>query len=305
MPGRIAGVHSTKQSAGIIVGDFCLRRQGMESELGLGGCMGEKYGKSDQTGHIHSTESFGTVDGPGVRFVIFFQGCPMRCQYCHNPDTWSFSGGSEMTVEELLAGYERNRSFYRGGGITATGGEPLMQLPFLTALFSEAKKRGIHTCLDTSGIAYREKKQKEYEALFAVTDLVLLDIKHSLPEGHMALTSRSQEPVLAFEKALERAKVPVIVRHVAVPGITDGEEELAALGHMIGKWKNLKGLDVLPYHTMGVAKYKDLDIPYPLEGVPNMEPARAKEARAKILRAVREVRGSRRMEMTRRNENQA
>ncbi len=253
--------------------------------------MGEETGKLNKIGHIHSTESFGTVDGPGVRFVIFFQGCPMRCKYCHNPDTWAFSGGSEMTAEELLEGYGRNKDFYKGGGITATGGEPLMQLPFLTELFEKAKKRGIHTCLDTSGIAYSEKKREEYEALFAVTDLVLLDIKHSMPEGHVLLTSQSQEPVLAFERALERANIPVIIRHVVVPGITDGEEELAALGHMIGKWRNLKGLDVLPYHTMGVVKYKNLGIEYPLEGVPNMEPAKAKEARAKILQAIKEVRG--------------
>ncbi len=253
--------------------------------------MGEENEKLNKIGHIHSTESFGTVDGPGVRFVIFFQGCPMRCKYCHNPDTWAFSGGSEMTADELLEGYERNKDFYKGGGITATGGEPLMQLSFLTELFEKAKKRGIHTCLDTSGIAYSEKKQKEYEALFAVTDLVLLDIKHSMPEGHVLLTSQSQEPVLAFEKALEQANIPVIIRHVVVPGITDGEKELTALGHMIGKWRNLKGLDVLPYHTMGVVKYKNLGIEYPLEGVPNMEPAKAKEARAKILQAIKEVRG--------------
>lgn len=253
--------------------------------------MGEENGKLNKIGHIHSTESFGTVDGPGVRFVIFFQGCPMRCKYCHNPDTWAFSGGSEMTADELLEGYERNKDFYKGGGITATGGEPLMQLPFLTELFEKAKERGIHTCLDTSGIAYSEKKQKEYKALFAVTDLVLLDIKHSMPEGHIELTSQSQEPVLAFEKALEQANIPVIIRHVVVPGITDGEKELTALGHMIGKWHNLKGLDVLPYHTMGVVKYKNLGIEYPLEGVPNMEPAKAKEARTKILQAIKEVRG--------------
>lgn len=243
------------------------------------------------TGHIHSTESFGTVDGPGVRFVIFFQGCPMRCKYCHNPDTWSGKGGTEMTVEELLDAYERNRTFYRKGGITATGGEPLMQLEFLTELFGEAKRRGIHTCLDTSGIAYSEKRKAEFERLFAVTDLVLLDIKHSDPKGHIELTSRKQDSVLAFAKALEEAQIPVIIRHVAVPGITDQDEELRDLGHLIGTWKNLKGLDVLPYHTMGVAKYKSLGIPYPLEGVPNMEPAKVREAREKILAAIREVRG--------------
>lgn len=195
-----------------------------------------------------------------------------------------------MTADELLEGYERNQMFYRGGGITATGGEPLMQLSFLTELFEKAKERGIHTCLDTSGIIYSENRSEEFEKLFAVTDLVMLDIKHSSPEGHIELTSQKQDPVLQFEKALEEANVPVIIRHVVVPGITDSDEELSNLGHMIGCWKNLKGLDVLPYHTMGVNKYKNLGISYPLEGIPNMEPAKAKEAKMKILTAIKEVR---------------
>lgn len=195
-----------------------------------------------------------------------------------------------MTADELLEGYERNKMFYRGGGITATGGEPLMQLPFLTELFEKAKERGIHTCLDTSGIIYSENRSEEFEKLFAVTDLVMLDIKHSSPEGHIELTSQKQDPVLQFEKALEEANVPVIIRHVVVPGITDSDEELSNLGHLIGRWKNLKGLDVLPYHTMGVNKYKNLGISYPLEGIPNMEPAKAKEAKMKILAAIKEVR---------------
>ena len=241
-------------------------------------------------GYIHSTESFGTVDGPGVRFVIFFQGCPMRCKYCHNPDTWEPKKGTQMTAEELLEGYERNKMFYRGGGITATGGEPLMQLPFLTELFEKAKERGIHTCLDTSGIIYSENRKDEFEKLFAVTDLVMLDIKHSSPEGHVELTSQKQDPVLQFEKALEEANIPVLIRHVVVPGITDSDEELKDLGHLIGRWKNLKGLDVLPYHTMGVNKYKNLGIPYPLEGIPNMDSAKAQEAKMKILAAIKEVR---------------
>lgn len=267
-------------------------------------------------GRIHSIESFGAMDGPGVRLAIFFQGCPMRCKYCHNPDTWEPSGGSRRTVEELLELFERNRPFYRGGGITATGGEPLMQLEFLTELFAGAKRRKIHTCLDTSGIAYpvepkpdaleehrlgadarravREnirKRREEFERLFAVTDLVLLDIKHSSPEGHAALTLKSQEPVLAFAKALEEAKIPVIVRHVCVPGITDGEESLRELGRLIGKWKNLKGLDVLAYHRMGVSKYRELGIPYPLENIPEMEPEKVKAAREMVLKGIFEVRG--------------
>lgn len=241
------------------------------------------------TGRIHSTESFGTVDGPGVRLVIFFQGCPMRCRYCHNPDTWAAIGGTERTAEELLEIYERGRPFYRGGGITATGGEPLMQLAFLTELFEKAKKREIHTCLDTSGIVYTDKKKAEYERLFAATDLVLLDIKHSTEEGHLALTGKSLKPVLAFARALEAADVPVIVRHVCVPGITDGEEELRELGRLIGGLRNVKGLDVLAYHTLGVPKYKELKIPYPLERTPEMKPEEAKAARKIVLEGIRET----------------
>ena len=249
--------------------------------------MQEEYSPK---GHIHSTESFGTVDGPGVRFVVFFQGCPMRCLYCHNPDTWTPDGGTEMTVDEILKEYRRNEVFYRSGGITATGGEPLMQMPFLTALFEAAKKEGIHTCLDTSGIMYRTEKQEEYRKLFKVLDLVLLDIKHSTEEEHKKLTACSQKHILEFAQALEKAKIPMIVRHVVVPGITDSPEHLLRLGRLIGGFRNLKGLEVLPYHTMGKVKYENLGIPYPLEGLENMDSEKAKEARKLILEGVRQIR---------------
>lgn len=241
-------------------------------------------------GRIHSTESFGTVDGPGVRFVVFFQGCPMRCLYCHNPDTWTPHGGTEQTAEELLAKYRRNRAFYRTGGITATGGEPLMQLPFLTELFRAAKKEGIHTCLDTSGILYRAERDAEFRELFSCTDLVLLDMKHSTEEEHRKLTGQSQKHVLEFARALERENIPMVVRHVAVPGITDTKEHLVRLGEMIGKFRNLKGLEVLPYHTMGVNKYGELGMSYPLEGVEAMNAEKAKEAKSMILDGIRKVR---------------
>lgn len=241
-------------------------------------------------GRIHSTESFGTVDGPGVRFVVFFQGCPMRCQYCHNPDTWEMKSGTEMSVEQLLEQYNRNKTFYRKGGITATGGEPLMQLEFLTELFAAAKEQGIHTCLDTSGIAYRKSRTEKFQKLFKVTDLVLLDIKHSLPEGHETLTGQKQEHILEFLDALDQAKIPVVIRHVVVPGITDGEEELTALGRILAPHRNIRGLEILPYHTMGIAKYKNLGLDYPLEGVPQMEPEAAKQAKAKILAVIKECR---------------
>ena len=138
-------------------------------------------------GHVHSVESFGTVDGPGIRFVVFLQGCPLRCKYCHNPDTWSTVGGTDTTAEELLERYDRNAPFYREGGITVTGGEPLLQIEFVTELFTKAKAKGIHTCIDTSGATIRPNDPKvvaQFDELCKVTDLILLDIKHSDPEGH-------------------------------------------------------------------------------------------------------------------------
>lgn len=242
--------------------------------------------KKCNQGYIHSTESFGTVDGPGIRFVIFFQGCPMRCKFCHNPDTWQPNQGNLMTVEELLEAYRHNEKFYRKGGITATGGEPLMQLPFLTELFTQAKEAGIHTCLDTSGIVYRKSRKDEFKKLFQVTDLVLLDIKHGIPEGHKELTGQEQEPVLEFARALEEAGVPMVIRHVVVPGITDGKEELEALGHLISGFRNLKGLEILPYHTMGTKKYEQLGIEYPLKGVEAMDKKETGKIREFLLNII-------------------
>lgn len=244
----------------------------------------------DRKGYIHSTESFGTVDGPGVRFVVFFQGCPMRCLYCHNPDTWKVGEGKMMTVEEILDAYKKNEVFYKNGGITATGGEPLMQLDFLTELFREAKKQGIHTCLDTSGIMYRKERQQEFEKLFDVLDLVLLDFKHSNEEDHKNLTGLSQKHVLEFAGALEKAGVSMIVRHVVVPGITDQEEHLKNFGKLLAGFKNIRGLEILPYHTMGKVKYEKLGLSYPLEHIENMDAEKAREARNIILRAFQEQR---------------
>ena len=239
-------------------------------------------------GYIHSTESFGTVDGPGVRFVIFLQGCPMRCQYCHNPDTWKMNSGSLQSAQSLIREYERNAPFYSKGGITVTGGEALMQIDFLLELFSLAKKQGIHTCLDTSGITYRPGESsynEKLDKLLAVTDLVMLDIKHIDPEAHKVLTGHDNAGILAFARYLDEKKIPVWIRHVVVPGITDDPGQLARLGAFLGTLSNLQALDVLPYHIMGVSKYKELDIPYPLEGVEPATQAQAKEAKKIILTA--------------------
>ena len=244
-------------------------------------------------GYIHSTESFGTVDGPGIRYVIFMQGCPMRCLYCHNPDTWNVRGGRAVTAEELLGEFEKNRAFYRNGGITVSGGEPLLQAEFVTELFRLAKERGIHTCIDTSGITYKERDKASVDlidGLMRYTDLVMLDVKHIDPASHKRLTGRDNAGILAFAKHLEALGVPLWVRHVVVPGYTDGKDDLLALGKFIGGLKNLHALDVLPYHTLGVSKYKELGIPYPLEGIPSLDKAEAEKAKKIILSGIREVR---------------
>lgn len=244
-------------------------------------------------GHIHSIESFGTVDGPGVRFVIFLKGCPMRCQYCHNPDTWEMGGGTEMTVEQIMEEFERSKDFYTRGGITVTGGEPLVQLEFVTELFEEAHRRGIHTCLDTSGITFRPDNPallSRFERLLAVTNLVMLDIKHIDPQKHLAICKQPQNNILAFARYLERLSIPVWIRHVVVPGLSDNEEDLYQLGRFIGTLHNVKALDVLPYHDMGKAKYHKLGIPYPLENVSPLPREKAVWARTVIIRGIRDER---------------
>ena len=244
-------------------------------------------------GYIHSTESFGTVDGPGLRFVVFLQGCPLRCKYCHNPDTWEIGRGTETDASEIMELFDKNKAFYKNGGLTVTGGEPLLQVDFLLDLFKRAKDKGVHTCIDTSGITYKEGESeynKKLDALMELTDLVMLDIKHIDPDGHKELTGKDNAPVLAFAKYTESKGVDLWIRHVIVKGITDDEDELRRLGREIGRLKNLKGLDVLPYHTMGVNKYKELGIPYPLEGMPALTQAEAAVAKKVILSAINEVR---------------
>ena len=244
-------------------------------------------------GRIHSRESFGTVDGPGIRYVIFMQGCPLRCLFCHNPDTWDMTAGESVSVQDILKEYRKNRDFYKKGGITVTGGEPLMQVEFLTELFEAAKAEGIHTCLDTSGITYNEENTsyiEKLDRLMESTDLVMLDIKQIDNGRHRELTGHENTAVLAFAKYLERKNVPVWIRHIIVEGYTDREEDLLNLGRFIGRLKNLRALDVLPYHTMGVSKYAELGIPYPLEGMKALPVSVAAEAKKIILRGVKETR---------------
>ena len=245
------------------------------------------------TGYIHSKESFGTVDGPGIRYVLFMQGCPLRCIYCHNPDTWETGKGEKITPDEVLQEFNKNRSFYSEGGITVTGGEPLSQVDFLTELFKKAKAENIHTCIDTSGITYNTDNpayMQKLDELMKYTDLVMLDIKHIDPESHKKLTSKDNSRVLDFAKYLETKKIPLWVRHIIIEGYTDKPEDLRKLGEFIGKLKNLKALDVLPYHTMGVNKYKEMGISYPLEGMEALPMEKAVEAKKYILEGVKKTR---------------
>ncbi len=247
------------------------------------------------TGYIHSTESFGTVDGPGIRFVVFMQGCPLRCLYCHNPDTWAVGKGSEITTDEIIKEINKNRSFYEKGGITVTGGEPLLQVDFLTELFKKAKEEKIHTCIDTSGITFCKENiayTEKLSTLLEYTDLVMLDIKHIKEENHIALTGKSNKNILDFAKYLEEKNIPIWVRHIIVEGYTDKKEDLIALGEFIGTLKNLKALDVLPYHTMGVNKYKELGIPYKLDGLTALPAEKAVEAKKFILQGVKRARNN-------------
>ncbi len=221
-----------------------------------------------------------------MRFVVFLQGCPMRCQYCHNPDTWDIKKGILMSSDELIERFNKNRAFYKNGGITVTGGEPLLQIDFLIEFFQMAKKQKIHTCIDTSGITYNKNRTEKLDELLKITDLVLLDIKHIDSREHKALTTFDNKAVIEFAKYLDAKKIPIWIRHVIVPGITDKKEYLTRLGEFIGTLSNVRAVDVLPYHTMGVGKYKELGIQYSLEGVRSATKKEASDARKTILKTI-------------------
>ncbi|MEY8338525.1 pyruvate formate-lyase-activating protein [Lachnospiraceae bacterium 62-35] len=242
-------------------------------------------------GYVHSIESFGTVDGPGIRLVVFLKGCPMRCLYCHNPDTWEPGGGLEMRPEEIIEQFLTGKSYYQNGGITVSGGEPMMQMDFLIELFTLAKKDQIHTCIDTSGILFfpgRDDFMERLNRLLSFTDLVLLDIKHIDSSEHEKLCGHPNENILAFARYLDKKQIPVWIRHVIVPEITFKRESLYNLGRFISSLSNVKVLDVLPYHDMGKMKYENLGIPYPLADVKPLGKEEAAKARQIILQGIRD-----------------
>ena len=237
-------------------------------------------------GNIHSTETFGSVDGPGVRFLIFMQGCPMRCRYCHNADTWRKNAGTNMTADELLDKAGRYRSYWGSdGGITVSGGEPLLQIDFLLDLFTKAKQRGINTCIDTAGQPFTREEPffSKFRALAELTDLFIVDIKHVDNEQHKSLTGRGNENILDMLRSLNELKKPVWIRHVLVPDITDNDGYLRRTRAFIETLDNVEKIEVLPYHSMGAYKWKELGIPYTLDNTQPPSAERVKNAE-RILR---------------------
>lgn len=235
-------------------------------------------------GNVHSIESCGTVDGPGIRFVVFMQGCPMRCQYCHNPDSWNIGEnfGKKLSASEILSRYDGVKEFCKGG-ITVTGGEPLLQIDFVTELFKLAKEKKIHTALDTSGITFNQNNIEKFDKLLGYTDLILLDIKHIDEDEHIKLTGHSNKNILAFAKYLSDRNKPMWVRHVVVPEITFNKDYLFELGKFLKELKNITALDVLPYHSMAVSKYKKLNLEYALKNIPPLTKEEALQARNWIV----------------------
>ena len=231
-------------------------------------------------GHIHSLETFAAgIDGPGCRYVVFLKGCHMRCKFCHNPDTWSLEGGDIYTPEELFEKAYRYKNYWMkrdringdtfNGGITVSGGEPLLQIEFVTEFFKLAKSKGVPTALDTSANPFTREEPffGKFTELMKYTDLVLFDIKDIRDENHRELTGHTNENILDCIKYLDEIGKPVWLRHVLVPGGSDDDEQLTMLHEFLETLHNIERIEILPYHTLGIQKWENLNIPYPLEGV--------------------------------------
>lgn len=219
-------------------------------------------------GYIHSTESFAAADGPGIRYTVFLQGCRMRCGFCHNPDTWSQNRGQNLTAREVISRAVRYRDFWgEKGGITVSGGEPMLQAEFVTELFREAHAQNIHTVLDTSAQPF-DKNDKKYTELLNLCDLVLLDIKHIDSQKHKQLTGFDNGNILECAAYLASENIPAWIRHVVIPGY-ETEKELAMLGKFIKSLPNVRKIELLPYHTLGISKWEKLGIDYPLKSYPS------------------------------------
>ena len=241
-------------------------------------------------GHIHSTESFGAADGPGVRFIVFMQGCHMRCRYCHNPDTWKMGGGDEVTADEILKRALRFKPYWgKDGGITISGGEPLLQIDFVIELFKKAKDLGINTCIDTAGNPFTKEEPffSKFEELMKYTDLLLLDLKEINPTRHKDLTGFDNSNIIEMAKYLSEINKPVWIRHVLVPEHSDFDEDLDALGDFIDTLSNVDRVEILPYHTLGKFKWENLGIPYTLESISPPSAERIENAKQRIHAGIR------------------
>ncbi len=241
-------------------------------------------------GHIHSTESFGAADGPGVRFIVFMQGCHMRCRYCHNPDTWKTDGGDEVTADEILKRALRFKPYWgKDGGITISGGEPLLQIDFVIELFKKAKELGINTCIDTAGNPFTKEEPffSKFEELMKYTDLLLLDLKEINPTRHKDLTGFDNSNIIEMAKYLSEINKPVWIRHVLVPEHSDFDEDLDALGDFIDTLSNVDRVEILPYHTLGKFKWENLGIPYTLESISPPSAERIENAKQRIHAGIR------------------
>ena len=241
-------------------------------------------------GHIHSTESFGAADGPGVRFIVFMQGCHMRCRYCHNPDTWKMDGGDEVTADEILKRALRFKPYWgKDGGITISGGEPLLQIDFVIELFKKAKELGINTCIDTAGNPFTKEEPffSKFEELMKYTDLLLLDLKEINPARHKDLTGFDNSNIIEMAKYLSEINKPVWIRHVLVPEHSDFDEDLDALGDFIDTLSNVDRVEILPYHTLGKFKWENLGIPYTSESISPPSAERIENAKNRIHAGIR------------------
>lgn len=229
-------------------------------------------------GRVHSCQSLGAVDGPGLRYVIFLQGCPLRCAYCHNPDTWAFEGGEQATVESLLQKVRRCAPYLKEGGVTVTGGEPLAQSGFVAALFAALRAEGFHTALDTSGAGDLGAAR----AVLAHTDLVLADLKFSTEQDYRRYAGGSLEHTLAFLELAQKMQVPLWLRHVVVPGLTDGPEHAARFAALAHRYENLQRVELLPFRKLCLEKYRALGLPFPLTAAPEAGPEHLRHLRAAL-----------------------
>ena len=233
------------------------------------------------TGKIHSVESMGLVDGPGIRVVVFFQGCKLRCLYCHNPDTWNDKDGEIYSVDDLVSRIRRFKSYFSrsGGGVTFSGGDPLLQPEFLLEVLKRCREEGIHTCLDTSGVGFGD-----YEEILKYTDLVLYDVKHLSEKGYLDMTGFSINETNKFLEAVRKNNTKLWVRQVVVPGRTDSDEYMQELREFVDNLDNVEKVELLPYHLLGLNKYENMGMKYRLDGVPAMDKDKCKELKEKYFK---------------------